>query len=599
MSGTPLDDVQVSLVDSVPEAERFLRWLSERRPTPLAVDTETTGLKWWTPSFLRTVQFGDGEQGWTVPVHLWRGVAQQALAHLADDRTPTLFLNCKFDLHALEADGLPLPHLPAVTDVGTMHRLANPLGVHSLKGIASRLVSQQAVAGQSLLSTEMSRNGWDWATVPVDLPSYWTYAALDTVLTARIYTALSGPSLPSGCHPFPQSALDREMAVQMILYRAERRGMRVDADYTADLLTRWTAEADDLRVQLQAEGIENPNSNRQVAEVLKAAGWEPEEFTETGQARLDHAVLGDLSTIYGDVAPVLLRYKRLVKWCSSYLSTFLQERDPQGYVHASINTSAARTGRMSITNPALQTLPRGAEIRDCVIPDPDHSLYAVDYDTMEMRVFAHYAADPALRDAASSEDIHGTCASLIYGDDYTPTHRQTSKAVNFARVYGAGAAKISHTAGVSEAEVRNYLTSFDSRFPGGAEFIRAVTQQGKVRAAETGEAFITTHGGRRIPAPDDGLYRLTNYLIQGSCADIFKDALIRLDAAGLADYIIVPVHDEVVFQFPDGDAGTGDGTTGEQLAREACSIMETDDLSVPLTCGLDGPLTRWGDKYRA
>jgi DNA polymerase-1 len=509
-------------------------------------------------------------------------VVQDVLSRYTGD---LYFLNAPFDLHALESDGLTLPAPSRVHDLGIMHRLHTPLFPHGLKMIARHHYGPTAVAGEDVLKDAMKKGGWTWETVPTDLPAYWFYGALDTVLTSR----LSEHYAPLTAGP----AYDREMAVQGVMYRAECKGMRVDVPYTSALRDAWLTEAASLKGTLQEAGIENPNSNAQITAVLREAGWEPEEFTETGLPQLDKPVLAALEERFPGVAVPLLRYKRLTKWTASYLDTFLSRRDPDDRVHASINTMAARTGRMSITNPALQTLPRGPEIRNCIIPAEGHDLWTIDYDSMEMVALAEFCRDPGLSAAVQEEDIHRYCASLSYGvpvPEVTPAQRQIAKNTNFARVYGAGPAKIAATAGVPESEIRHYMTSFDQRFPGVSSFIQTVQQTGKYRSASEGEPYVLTVGGRRLPAENDKIYALVNYLIQGSCADIMKDAILRLDAAGLGDNILVPVHDEVILELPEGDEGA-------QAAALALECMEDrTSFSVPFTCGVDGPLARWGSK---
>lgn len=580
-----LSFLSVNLVDSVDEAQRFLSWLGERRPV-LAVDTETTGIEW--DADVRLVQFGDARTAWAVPVKDWRGVAVAGLSAVREQAGPVVLHNAQFDMHRLTNTGFPVPEWRTVEDTLVLSRLHEPDRPAGLKPLCSRLFGKEAVAGQDLLRDQMSKNRWTWATVPDTLPAYWQYGALDTSLTALAFEQLR-PLVPSEVY-------DRELAVMSILFRAEQRGMAIDADYTSALLAEWQSEAAGLRAQLQEAGIENPSSNVQVAARLKQAGWEPEEFTDTGLPKLDKAVLSTLSEHYGDLAGPLLRYRRLVKWCSTYLETFLRDADGQGRVHPNMNILGARTGRMSITNPPLQTLPSGeASIRDCIMPyGDDEVLYAIDYDNMEMRVFASYAGDAALTEAAKSEDFHRTTAAFVFDkdpSDVTKEERSLAKTVNFANVYGAGPDKMAQQAGTDRPEIDGFLSRFNARFPGAQAFKDEVERQGKMRLALEGQAYITTSGGRRVPCEDDKPYVLVNYICQGGAADVFKSAIVALDAAGLGDYIVCPIHDELLFSFPKDEAA--------ELANQAREAMEDHTtFAVPLTCGVDGPLTRWGEKYR-
>lgn len=580
-----LDGVQVHFVEDTAGCVEFLNWLSQRRPI-LAIDTETTGLRWWTPSFTRLVQFGDGQQGYALDALRWRGTIQEALYSLKQDGSPVAFHNLPFDRHALSSDGFGFPDPRRCHDTKVMSHLTNNLGPHGLKPLSDKYWPG-ASAGQALLKQTMAKNKWDWATVPVDHPHYWSYGVLDTVLTARLAEKL---------YPLtPPEAYEREMHTQHVLYQAEVRGLRIDTAHTADLLFDYANEAEMLLKELQGLGIKNPSSNRQVQAALEDAGWEPEEFTETGAARLDKVILSDLSSSLGitaDVAVRVLRYKRLLKWSSAYLTTFLSERDSTDHVHASINTLAARTGRMSVTNPALQTLPRNSEIKSCILPEEGHALLEVDWQAQEARIFAHYSQDPGLLDIfLRGEDVHTGTASAVYGvpaDAVTPEQRQIAKNVTFAKLYGAGADKIASTAGVPVSEVKGFLDGYDRAFPGVPRFMDEVDRAVRGRYTAERRAYVTTSGGRQLCCDPDKLYTAVNYLIQGSGADVIKQTICDLDAAGLADCILLPVHDSLLFSVPTDSF--------DETCEEIIQIMTRPFGSLTLTVDASGPLSSWGAK---
>lgn len=578
-----LADVSLRLVDSLDEAHAFLSWLGERRPI-IGVDSETVGLEWWAPHFLRMVQVGDAQTGWAIPTGDWRGIARKGLAAIADSGQAVAMWNAPFDMHALETDGLPLPAWHRVHDGLVQDHLLDPLRPHGLKAAADRLYPG-ASAGQGWLRKVMSENGWSWATVPDDHPAYWSYAALDPVITCRLVENY-WPKI----QPFA-AAYDREMQARSILWRAEKKGMGVDVNYTARLRAEWQAEASVLRGELAKLGVPNPSSNRQLEQALKAVGWEPEEFTATGAAKLDKVILTQLAaTVGAEVAPRVLRYKRLVKWISAYLDSFLGRLD-NGRIHASINTLAARTGRMSINNPGLQTLPRGPEIRRCIVPANGSHLLTVDWDSQEGRVFAHYAQDPNLCNAfRDGLDVHRYAAGQAYGiapEAVTPEQRQIAKAVTFAKLYGAGVNKLADTAGITRAEAETFVARYEEAFPGVPRMMKEIEQIGRRRAADEGSAYVTTWGGRRVCAKADETYKLTNALVQGGCADVLKQVIVDLDAAGLGDYIVAPVHDELVFEIPAPEFG--------EARQQIVEIMTRDtDFAVPLTVHASEALANWG-----
>jgi len=574
------------------DAEAFLRWLGERHNGPIAIDTETRGLSWWEPGFLRMVQFADCEQGWAVSAERWFGLIAIAIERLTG---PVLMWNAKFDAHALESAGIIIPWR-RLHDGIVMDHLIDSGKPHGLKPVSARLFGQEALAGQAMLKQDMQKHGWTWATVPYDWPAYWAYSAMDAILTARVHAHHTPLITPW------QEAYEREMTVMSVLYGAENRGMRIDPVYTEALWDEWYLEMQTVQEKLNAYGIKNPNANKQIEAALRLADpdWHPDEWTASGEAKMDKDVLGKLD---GEIGTLVLRYRRLRKWSKAYLGAFLDQRGSDDRLHPTIRTLGARTGRMSITDPPLQTLPRGAAIRNCVIPADGHSLLSIDYDTMEYRVFASYAGAGIIVDAIKNNvDLHTLTASMAYGismEQVTKSQRQISKNTAYGRIYGAGPAKIAVTASapdtngqftlVTEQEVANFLERFDAQVPEVVTFMRQVEEIAKDRLRNEDQAYINSSGGRRIPGDPDRLYALVNYLVQGSCADVFKQKIVEIANAGLDHHIILPVHDELIFEVPKEDFN--------DLAPELERIMKDDTtFSVPLTAGASGPLERWGDK---
>jgi DNA polymerase-1 len=260
----------------------------------------------------------------------------------------------------------------------------------------------------------------------------------------------------------------------------------------------------------------------------------------------------------------------------------------------------ARTGRMSIQNPALQTLPKGDDtVRRAFLPkDDDHVIITSDLDQVEFRMFAHLSEDPNLISLFHTADATGSdpfteIGREIYrepGMQKSDKRRALIKGVVYGRLYGAGVAKQAVTAGVPEEQMRAVSNAFDRRFPGMQTFQKDVERVGTARLEGEGIGYINTWTGRRIPCDDDRVYTLTNYLIQGGAAEVFKSNLVKLDQADLTDLLIVPVHDEIVLNAPREDA-----EEIKELVRKC--MTTTEGWSVPLTADADGPLENWGSKY--
>jgi len=116
-----------------------------------------------------------------------------------------------------------------------------------------------------------------------------------------------------------------------------------------------------------------------------------------------------------------------------------------------------------------------------------------------------------------------------------------------------------------------------------------IESTGVERERKEGEAYVITPVGRRLPADKGKVYALVNYYLQSWAADVLKKSLVRLDAAGYDNFMILPVHDEIVMDIPTQYA--------EQALRDVPKIMQELDHVVPLTAESEGPLARWGDKY--
>lgn len=579
---------QLHRIETADEAAACMRWLGERRDV-LACDTETKGLNWWEPDFTRLIQFGDCNTGWTVGRE-WFGLAREILTRYDG---PVVYHNARFDMHALEVAGMPVPARHQTHDTYIMHSLLDPLGRHGLKGLATAHIDPTAGSASTMLDKAKAFGGWDWATIPEEVPAYGQYAAIDTILTARLYEKFK-PQVDARY----AAAYEREMGAQWVLYRAERRGIRIDSERTRRLRDDWTLDLAQLKLQLQSMGIDKPGSNQQIEDALCAAGWEPDEFTETGRAKLDKSVkeriIREHSGLAAETVRLLMDYQQKRKWRTTYLDTFLEQQDSSGFVHPDIRTMQARTGRMSVTRPAMQTLPRDAEVRGCILPySEDDSLYMIDYMSQEARLMIHYAKETALGAVvASGEDLHCYIASQVYGEqiDKHDPRRSLAKNTLYALMYGAGPNRIAYTSGAPIGEVEKFIDMMGVSFPGIRRFMDETDTHMRTNLMHEGRASIKTWGGRDFVTEADKIYKGVNGLIQGTAADVIKEKIIALDSAGLADYLVMVVHDENMFSFPKGDEGL-------EMARLAKDIMEDHTFSTPLTCELSGGYANWGEHY--
>ena len=601
-----LSNVKLHLVNDIETANQFLSWLGERRPLDaLAVDIETgefpgndkkDAFSPWHGR-IRLAQVGDSEQAWAIPWDHWKGVFYQGMSKYTG---PVICHNVAFEARwfAVNSDW-DFPWQQA-HDTMLMAKIIDPISPAGLKPLAAKLIDAKAASLQDVLDQEMTANGWTWGTVPVDYEPYWAYGALDTILTTRLWLMFYEQCGPDG--PYHQ-AYELEMAARKIATRMEINGARVDLEYSQEKYDELLDFAE--RTKLWAYQTYNTSitSNIQLVRTLEELGAVIDEFTPSGQKSASKDQIKKLSIEGNDavkqLAEAVLKQRKADKLANTYFLNFLQ-KNSNGFLHPSINTVAARTSRMSITEPALQTLPKGdATVRRAFIPkDDDHVIITSDLDQVEFRMFASLSGDENLislfhRADAEGSDPFTEIGRQVYQDpsmQKSDKRRNLIKGVVYGRLYGAGVAKQAITAGVPREQMQAVSDSFDSNYPGMALFQRQISSLGEERLTTEGQGYVKTWTGRRVPCDDNRTYSLVNYLIQGGAAEVFKSNLVKLDQADLTDYLIVPVHDEIVLQAPRKDA-----EEIKQLVREC--MTTTEGWAVPLTADADGPLETWGDKY--
>ncbi len=603
-----LSDVQLHYVDSAQKAQEFIHWLSQRRPdSAIAIDTETgeipgkpttDALSPWHGQ-LRLVQVGDGATGWSIPWNEWGGVFYEAM-----EKYSGLIVCHNIAFEAKWFDVQTRWKMPwhKAHDTMIMAHIVDPLGSGALKRLASLHVDSRAVALQETLDVELAKNGWTWGTVPTNFSPYWSYGALDTVLTMRLFEMFYKQCGPGGVY---NKAYELEMATRKIVTRMEINGARVDLAYSKqkyDELISYTESVKTWAAQ-KYSGV-SITSNQQLVRLFESLGADITEYTPTGQKSCTKDQLKLLqingTTDVQELAGLILQQRKSDKLANTYFSNFLTG-SVNGVLHPSIKTLGARTSRMSMQNPALQTLPKSSDVvRKAFLPkDEDHVIVTSDLDQVEFRMFASLSNDTNLIELFNKADQTNSdpfteIGREIYNDSTmqkTDKRRNLIKGTVYGRLYGAGVAKQAITAGVAEPQMRHVSDAFDSRFPGMSVFQRQIEDAGMRRLRAEGQGYVYTWTGRRIPCDDSRVYTLVNYLIQGGAAEVFKANLVKLDNADLTELLIVPVHDEIVLNAPRKDV--------QEIMQTVKQCMTTTEgWNVPLTAGIDGPLETWGDKYR-
>ena len=602
-----LDGVKLELVDSVQQAEAFITWLGERRPhDAVSIDIETGelpgnprdhALSPWHGR-IRLVQVGDGMTGWSIPWDEWAGVFYQAMSRYDGQ---IVCHNIAFEAKWFEIQSRWKMPWHRAHDTMIMAQLIDPLGSGALKRLASLHIDGRAAQLQSGLDAALAENGWTWGTVPTSFEPYWAYGALDTVITMRLWEKFWDKCAPG--QPYSR-AYELEMAARKVVTRMELNGARIDLEYSQrkfDELSAYGEKVKDwARTHYDGLGI---TSNIQLVRQFERMGAEITELTASGMKAVNkdqlQMFLLDERPEVKQLADIVLKQRKADKLANTYFKNFLTD-NVNGFVHPSVKTMGARTGRMSITAPALQTLPKGDDtVRRAFIPkDDDHFIVTSDLDQVEFRMFSSLSQDANLISMFNLADATGSdpfteIGREIYQDptmQKSDKRRNLIKGVVYGRLYGAGVEKQAITAGVAKDQMQAVSDAFDLRFPGMAFFQKQVEDAGMRRLRAEGQGYVNTWTGRRLPCDEDRVYTLVNYLIQGGAAEVFKSNLIKLDQADLTDLLIVPVHDEIVLNAPKDSV--------EEVMQTVKECMTTTEgWSVPLTSGIDGPLKTWGDKY--
>jgi DNA polymerase-1 len=564
------EETSIHCIERPDDLPNFRHWLSQPHPL-VAVDTETTGLDTFSRGFrLRTVQFGDGRDAWVLPVETYEGIANAARSAL--ERLPRITIhNAPYDWLVLDRHlGVPMETLaPRTLDTRILAHLLDPRGKpeggtgHGLKDLAALWVDENAPDTQDGLHAVFRSIGHTkatgWAAIPISHPVYTLYAGLDVILTTRLAEKLEPRIAAEGLTKLAQF----EHEVARVCAAMERTGFLVDRDYCRTLSAGLDEDAEKYTAEAAAYGVTNINSTKQIADALTAMGEELTERTASGALKVDKAVLRGLPN--NPLAGAILSAKRAAKWKVAYADAILDLADEDGRLHPKINSLQARTGRMSISHPPLQQLPSGdGTIRRALIAEPGHLVCSVDFSAVEMRILAALARDETMMGAiARGEDLHSFTAAQVFGPDFTPKHRKIAKGIGFGKVYGGGAETISRQTGAPIEDVQRAIAAYDRTYKGVKRYSRRLQQRG-----EHGARAVETPSGRRLPLDRDRLYAATNYVVQSTARDVFAQALLALDEAGLTPHLRLPVHDETVFCAPENEA------------RELCEAVQ-DCMTMP------------------
>ena len=377
-----------------------------------------------------------------------------------------------------------------------------------------------------------------------------------------------------------------ERPLQPVLAAMERAGIKVERSALANLsgaFAQTIARLEDEIRDLAGEDF-NIGSPKQLGEILfEKMSLPGGRKTKTGAWSTDAAALEELAAEGHDLPRKVLEWRLLAKLRSTYtdaLPAYIHAET--GRVHTRYVLASTTTGRLASHEPNLQNIPvrtkEGRSIRKAFVAEKGKTLISADYSQIELRVLAHMADTPTLRQAfADGLDIHAMTASEMFGvpiEGMDPAVRRRAKAINFGIIYGISAVGLGAQLGIPRGEAAAYINTYFERFPGIKDYMEAM----KAEAKRAG--YVSTLFGRKVHYPEintknpslRGNYERAaiNAPIQGSAADIIRRAMIRMDEAlldaGLSARMLLQVHDELIFEAPEDEA--------EKTMEVAQEIME-------------------------
>jgi DNA polymerase-1 len=391
-----------------------------------------------------------------------------------------------------------------------------------------------------------------------------------------------------------------ELPLTDVLVAMEDAGVKIDTYRMGEITARLADRVEELETKAHELAGEEfmLGSTQQVARIL----FEKLELTagrkgKTGystDARVLRAIRSD-----HEIVPLIEEWREYSKLLNTYLEPLpelIDDRD--GRLHTTFNQAVASTGRLSTTNPNLQSIPirteLGREIRSAFVAEQGFRLVSADYSQVELRILAHVSGEPKLREAfARGEDIHAATAAEVLGKDpatLTKGERSVAKMVNFGIIYGISAFGLSENLEIPREEAQEYIDAYLARFPLVQDFIQRTIERSER------DGYATSLFGRRRPVPELkasnrqtrslGERLAVNFVMQGTAADIIKKAMVsiqrRLRAEGRAARLVLQVHDELLFEVPDVEV-----SAIKELARaEMCGAYALDPpLAVDIGVG--------------
>jgi DNA polymerase-1 len=437
----------------------------------------------------------------------------------------------------------------------------------------------------------------------VEIDAATAYAAEDADYTFRLHEILKN-EIPAQKVATVYDTIERPLIP--VIAAMEQNGILVDTQTLAELSREFTGKLAILEREIVAlAGTEfSVGSPKQLGEVLFDKLQLPggKKSAKSGAYTTDAETLETLAAQGHAIASKVVEWRQFAKLKSTYTDTLGESiSSSDGRVHTCYSMAATTTGRLSSSDPNLQNIPirteEGKRIRTAFIAPPGRQLISADYSQIELRLLAHMADIPVLKEAfRNGTDIHAVTASQMFGvplAEVTGELRRSAKMINFGIIYGISAHGLATRLGIGRQEAAAYIESYFAQYPGIRAYMDSTIEFARAHG------YVETLYGRKVHVKDinnkNGAFRqfseraAINAPLQGTAADIIKRAMIAVQdmLLGTNAKLLLQVHDELVVEAPDAEAA-------QLVPRIKRAMEQVATLSVPLTVEA-GVGRHWGE----
>ncbi len=401
------------------------------------------------------------------------------------------------------------------------------------------------------------------------------YNALDTKYTFKLHFVQQKLITEQGL----DEQYDHQVARILPLVYAENTGLPIDKAKVDYFDKKLTTELEEIEIAMRASPVVqryvkfrddeyNPRSTKQNQEIFR-----DELKCREGYVKGKYSTSAEvLARIKHPLARLLEDHRGVAKIHSTYVKSLTLSGKyhwPDGRIHPSFSSTAARTRRLSSSDPNGQNFParKHREIRSQIVAPPGMVMVAIDYGQIEARIIGMASGDANLSDyIRRGYDIHGDWASrlshsypeVIGGEKFLDDKKKMKDfrtAVKnefvFPLFYGAEDGTISHATGIPYKYVKPHIDDFWNMFP------EVKKWQGKLHKFYKKHQYVETLTGFRCRAPLTP-NQVINYPIQGSASDVVVDAMVRLSQIAHEEDLpalrpVLNIHDDLTYFIPKDD----------------------------------------------